>query len=73
MYIRQELLFSFEELMRLQPQTKLELIFETIDLSTVVKIFPRSTKGPKGYDPIPIARALLAQQIEQIPSKGSSD
>lgn len=71
MYIRQEPLLSFEDLMELQPQTKLELILENVDWSEVVKIIPRSRKGPNGYHPIPIIRALLAQQIEQIPTRAA--
>lgn len=70
-YIRQQSLLSFEDLMALQPQTKLELIFENIDLSEAVKVILRSTKGPKGYNPIPIVRALLAQQLEQIPTRAA--
>ncbi|WP_205665618.1 transposase [Anoxybacter fermentans] len=71
MYIRQQSLLSFENIIALQPKTKLELIFENIDLSEATKLLPRFGRGPKGYDLIPIVRALLAQQIEQIPTRAA--
>ena len=54
----------------MQPKTRLELIFSELDLSPLVKeIGSQSKRGPKGYDPASIIRALLAQQIENIPSR----
>ncbi|WP_366922865.1 transposase [Metallumcola ferriviriculae] len=66
MYIRQECLLSFEEILNLQPQTKLELVLSQIDLSDFEIAFKRSRFGPKGYDPTPMLYALIAAQLEQI-------
>ena len=70
MYIRQQPLISFEDLMDLQPRTKLELIFSQIDLSELVsKVKSSSRRGPKGYNAAPVIRALFAQTIESIPTR----
>lgn len=56
--------------MELQPETKLELIFKNINFSELAKnIAPKSNRDPNGYNPIPIIRVLLAQQIKKIPTK----
>jgi len=61
-------LFTFEDLMELQGKTKLELILDQIDVSSLSeKMKHRSKRGPRGYNPIPIIYALIAKQIEQIP------
>jgi transposase len=66
-YIRQQCLFSFEELIKLQPETKLTLVFKALDLSKVVGgLQKKSRSGPKGYDPENILRALLAKRLENI-------
>jgi transposase len=66
MYIRQECLLSFEEILKLQPRTKLELVLSQIDLSELKLSFKKSRFGPKGYNPIPLIYALIAMQLEQI-------
>lgn len=72
MYIRQELLLSFEDLMALQPQTKLELLFQEMDLTIFQKeVTYFSKRGPIGHDPVPIIRALIAQQVENIPTRAA--
>jgi hypothetical protein len=49
-YIRQQCLFSFEELIKLQPETKLTLVFKALDLSKVVGgLQKKSRSGPEGY------------------------
>ena len=66
-YIRQQCLFSFEELIKFQPETKLSMVFKTLDLSKVVGGLQKKSKsGPKGYDPENILRALLAKRLENI-------
>jgi len=58
--------------MELQPKTRLELIFQNLDLTEFVrKIDNSSSRGPRGYSPFCIIRALLAQQIENIPSRAA--
>ena len=71
-YIQQKSLFSLEELFNCQEKTKLELLFENLDLSPVVNSLRNdSKKGPKGYDIKPIIRAFLAQRIENIPTRAA--
>ena len=58
--------------MELQSKTKLELIFENLDLTEVAKsIDSNSNKGPNGYNPNAIVRAFLAKQIENIPTRAA--
>ena len=60
---------SFDDLMKMQTQPKLILILDSIDLSEINEIIgSKSNKGPTGYNPEAILRALLAQQIESIPT-----
>ncbi len=70
--IRQQPLFTFEELMELKGKTKLELILDQIDVTSLSeKMKHRSKRGPRGYNPTPIIYALIAQQIEQIPTRAA--
>lgn len=69
MYIRQECLFSFEELIKLQPDTKLELIFEAIDpqITTALAKLPKFSKfGPEPCDRESMLRSLIAKEVEGI-------
>ena len=70
MYIRQTTLFSFEEIIKFQQQTKLELILEQIDISRLTREIkrPSGSKGPKGYDPESLIYSLIAMQVEKINS-----
>ncbi len=70
MYIRQECLFSFDELIKFQPETKLEMVLSQLDFSNVVLSLsrPEYKRGPKGYDPLPLLYALIAMQLEKIPT-----
>ena len=70
--IRQQTLMSFEELMDLQTKPKLLIILDGLDLSQVARaIGSDSNKGPAGYNPESILRALFAQQIENIPTRAA--
>lgn len=68
MYIRQECIFSFEELMKFQPETKLEMVLSQLDFSNVLLFLsrPEHKRGPKGYDALPLLYALIAMQLEKI-------
>lgn len=58
--------------MNLQTKPKLILILDSLDLSGISKtLSSMSTKGPTGYNPEAILRALLAQQIENIPTRAA--
>lgn len=69
MYIRQQTLFSFEEILKFQKETQLELIFSKLDLSKITKALGKSSydRGPKGYCCADLLCALIAMQIERIP------
>ena len=70
MYIRQTTLFSFEEIIKFQQQTRLELILEQIDVSKLTNELrnPGNTRGPKGYEPKCLIYSLIAMQVEKINS-----
>lgn len=69
MYIRQQCLYSFEDALKMQPQTRLERIFTTLDLTPVLEKLPVNSRGgPNGYGNASKLRALIAARIEQIPS-----
>jgi len=70
MYIRQTTLFSFEEIMEFQQETKLELILSQIDVSKLANALRKSSgsRGPKGYEPVSLIYSLIAMQIEKIHS-----
>jgi len=69
LYIRQQCLFSFEDALKMQPQTRLERIFITLDLDSIFnKLSVRSEGGPDGYSIASKLRAVLAAKIEQIPN-----
>jgi len=58
--------------MNLQTKPKLLLILDSLELSSISKeLNSTSNKGPNGYNPEAILRALLAQQIENIPSRAA--
>ena len=42
MYIRQQCLYSFEDALKMQAQTRLENIFITLDLTSFIKKLPVS-------------------------------
>jgi len=66
LYIRQSCLFSFDEIMKLQPETRLEKMFSTLDLEPIINNLKGSRWGPHGYNLGPKIRALLAMVIESI-------
>lgn len=51
MYIQQECLFSFEELLNFQPKSKLEMILSELCFDKIIAEFnkPHTTCGPKEY------------------------
>lgn len=69
MYIRQTCLLSFEEVMQYQQETRLEKVFEQIDVSKISSVLLKpsfSRGGPKGFDPSPMMYAFLAMHLEKI-------
>lgn len=70
MYIRQECLLSFDEIIKYQPKTKLELILAQLDFSSIVNELSKrsASRGPKGHSSLAMLHSLMAMQIEQIKS-----
>lgn len=62
------MLLSFDEIIKFQPKTRLELILSEIDFSPlVIKLSkPNTTRGPKGHDILPMLYALVAMQVKKI-------
>ncbi|WP_198142284.1 transposase [Syntrophaceticus schinkii] len=52
----------------MQPETRLEKIFSTLDLKPIISRLPRKHNGPRGYNAKYKLRALIAAKIEQIPT-----
>ena len=67
-YIRQTSLFSFEEIIKFQQQSRLELILANIDVSKLANELRKTSnsKGPKGYEPEVLIYSLIAMQVEKI-------
>ena len=67
MYIRQECLFSFEEILKFQKENKLQLILSQLDFSNLINKLtkPKHKRGPKGYNPVSLINALIAMQVEK--------
>ncbi|MDW7661964.1 MAG: transposase [Bacillota bacterium] len=70
MYIRQEILLSFEEIEKFSPPTKLELILSQIDLSEIMfKLQSQDVRtGPRGYCKRAMLYAVIARIVEKIPA-----
>ncbi|MPM76036.1 IS1182 family transposase ISDre5 [bioreactor metagenome] len=68
MYIRQESFLSFDEIIKFQPTTKLEMILSQINFDSLLNCLtkPHASRGPKGYNIEPMLNALIAMQVEQI-------
>lgn len=67
MYIRQQPIFPFEEIIRFEPESKLAIIFSKLDLSTVLAQLPPFSKfGPQEHDRKAMLYSLLAMKIENI-------
>ena len=68
MYIRQMSLISFEEIIKFQQETKLEMVLSQLDVSKLANSLRKSSnsRGPKGYEPTALIYALIAMQVEKI-------
>lgn len=70
MYIQQKCLFSFEEILKFQPKSKLEMILSELSFDNLVlKLNNRHTsRGPKGYPIHALINSYIAMQVERIPT-----
>jgi len=69
-YIRQGCVFSFEDALKIQPQSRLEKIINTLDYKPVLDKFnrPDGKSGPKPYPPYAMLNALIAMCLENMNS-----
>ncbi|KGG81382.1 hypothetical protein Y919_01140 [Caloranaerobacter azorensis H53214] len=67
MYIRQMSLIFFEEIIKFQQETKLEMILSQINVSKLANSLRKSSnsKGTKGYESTALIYALIAIQVEK--------
>ena len=68
MYIRQECLLSFDEIIKFQPKTKIELILSQLDFTNLLNELSKtnSVRGPKGHDEQSLLCSLIAMQVDRI-------
>lgn len=68
MYIRQMSLFSFEDIIDFQQESKLNMILNQIDVSSLTSTLRKSSdsRGPKGFDPANMIYSLIAMQVLKI-------
>ena len=70
MYIRQGCFFSFEEILKFQPKSKLEMILSELCFDNLISELRKlhTTCGPKGYPVQTLINAFIAMQVERIPT-----
>jgi hypothetical protein len=68
MYIRQECFLSFEEIIKFQPETKIQMVLSQLDFTVLEANLSKSDhkRGPKGYEASKLLYALIAMQLEKI-------
>jgi len=68
MYIRQECFLSFDEIIKYQPETKLQSVLAELDFDILTNELakPEHRRGPKGHEPLPLLYSLVALQLEKI-------
>lgn len=70
MYIQQECLFSFEEILNFQSKSKLEMILSELSFDNLISELKKShtKRGPNGYPIQTLINAFIAMQVERIPT-----
>ncbi|TDT51923.1 transposase [Fonticella tunisiensis] len=68
MYIRQETFLSFEEIIKYQPKTKIQMVLSQLDLTVLETNLSKSDheRGPKDYEASKLFYALIAMQLKKI-------
>lgn len=68
MYIWQECVVSFDEIIKLQSKTRLELILSQLDFTNLIYELLKlhALRGPKGYNVLNLLYSLVAMQVEKI-------
>ena len=68
MIIRQEILFSFEELQKCEPKSRIEILMDKLDVTPCVQKLPVHTLGRRPYPHAAMLRALVAMHLLSIPT-----
>jgi hypothetical protein len=65
MCIRQECFLSFDEIIKYQPKTKLQLVLAELnfDILTNELANPNHKRGPKGHQSLPLLYSLISLQL----------
>ena len=69
MYIRQGIIFSFEDALKMQPKSRIEIIISTLDWEPVINelMGARTSRlGPNGYPYDALLNALVAMRLENM-------
>lgn len=68
MYIRQEYLLSFEEIVKFQPITKIELILSQLNFTNILEELSKlhAVPGAKGHNELALIYSLVAMQVDKI-------
>jgi len=67
---RQTTLLTLDQIIKMQPLTKLQAILTFVDYSIMLETFKidYSKRGPKGFSYVSLLNALIAMQIDKIPT-----
>ena len=67
MDIRQGCVFSFEDAIKMQPRSRLEIILDTLDFKVIIKALAKEDndqhKGPNGYSLESKLNSLIAKRV----------
>ncbi len=66
--LKHQTLFPLQEVLDLEPETRLEKILAEINIQPAVRVLRNTGRGANGYKKSNIVKALIARQIEQIPT-----
>lgn len=63
-------LFSFEEILKFQPKSKLEMILDELNFENLISEVTKNhtSCGPKGYPIRALINSHIAIQVERIPT-----
>ena len=68
MIIRQEVLFSFEELQKCEPKSRIEILMDNLDVTPCLQKLPVHMFGRPSYSNAAMLRALVAKHLLSIPT-----
>ena len=68
MYIRQECIFPFDEILKFQPESRLQAVLAQLNFEKLAEGLakPEHTRGSKGHNPLTLLYSFIAMQLEKI-------